>query len=56
MTSEEIVWNHVHPWIGLSNETAKPTFLCEVQMIDRKKVVLVNNTVCLPPVDTAVAY
>ena len=27
-----------------------------MQMIDREKVVLVNNTICLPPGDAAVAY
>lgn len=53
---EEIARNHMHPWIGLSNKTAKPTSLSEMQMIDREKVVLVNNTIYLPPGDTAVAY
>lgn len=56
MTSEETSWNHVHPRIGLRTETAESTALCEVQMIDREKDVLVDNTICSPPVDTAVAY
>lgn len=55
-TPEDTVWNQVCPRIALSIKTARLTSLCEVQMTDREKVVLVNNTICLPPVDTAVAY
>lgn len=55
-TSEDPGWNQVCPRIALSIKTQKLTALCEVQMTDREKVVLVNNTICLPPVDTAVAY